>query len=787
MRTLRRKLLRDLLTLRGQILAIAVVIGAGVMTLILGVTTLSALSLTQERFYQERGFAEVFADLTRAPESLLPRLAEIPGIDRIESRVRSGVRLRVDDFDDPVRGLVLSIPDGRQPDINRLHLRMGQLPQPERQDEVVVSEPFAEAHGLLPGDQLTAIIHGREQRLRISGIALSPEFVYQTGPGDLLPDYRRYATLWMNRSALARATDLDGAFNSLVATLQAGARTEDVRQALDRQLQRYGGQGSYDRDEQASHRFISEELNQLRVMAVAFPMIFLGVAAFLLSVLLERIIRQQIQEIAVLKAFGYGIGQIARHYLALTALIVGLGLLLGLGFGAWAAEAYARLYIEYFRFPELYFRLQPDVVLLAVAVAILAGGIGTGRAVARAARLTPAQAMRPPLPARYRRGRLADTAFWRRLDQPARMILRNLGRHPLKSALSMLGIALSTSLILVGSYQFQAVDRLLDIQYRLVEQADLHLTLTEATPERAIGELRHLPGVLQAEGYRQVPVRLSHGHRSERTLLLGMEREPQLRRLIDADHRRRSLPEDGLVLTDFLAERLGLRTGDPVQVEVLDGERRILDLPLAAVVAEPIGVGAYLERRALNRLLGEGPAINGAWLAIDPASRDELFQRLDQLAVVAGIGVIGESETAIRAYIDETMLVLMGILLVLAGSIAFAVVYNNARIAFAERQRELATLRVLGFGRGEVAWVLIGELLLLTLIAIPLGWLIGTGFAWLLTEALSMDLLRLPFVVTAQAYGLSGAGILLATALSVLLIQRRLRRLDMVTALKAAE
>lgn len=787
MRSLRRKLFRELVGMRGQVLAIAVVIGAGVMTLILSVTTLNALQLTQERFYQQHGFAELFAELKRAPESLARRLADTPGINRLETRVRSSIRLQVPNFDDPVRGLLLSLPDGRQPGINRLYLRSGGLPDPERGDQVVISEPFAEAHDLRPGDRLQAIIQGRQERLTISGIALSPEFVYQIGPADLLPDYQRFAVVWMNRDAVARATDMDGAFNSLVATLQPGASAPEIQVLLDAGLARYGGLGAYDRDELPSHRFISEELNQLRVMTVAFPLVFLGVSAFLLSVLMERIVRTQRQDIAVLKAFGYSNAQIATHYLLLTAVIVAFGLLLGIGAGAWAAEGYARLYMEYFRFPTLEFRLQPGGIALAILVAAAAGGIGTARAVRHAVRLTPAQAMRPPLPESYQQGWFAGTGFWRWLDQPGRIILRNLGRHRLKASLSVLGISLSTSLLLVGSYQFQAVDRMLDVQYRLVQQADLHLSLIEPTSERAIGELRHLPGVLQSEGYRGVPVRIAHGHKTYRTALLGMESRPGLRGLIDVRHRQQSLPEHGLVLTDFLADELGARPGDSLGLEILEGERRSRTIVLAGVVAEPIGVGAYMERRALNRLLGEGPAINGIWLQIDKTELDALLPRLNRLPRVAGIGLTGEAESAIRGYIDETVLVLMGILLLLAGSIAFAVIYNNARIAFAERQRELATLRVLGFSRGEVAWILIGELLLLTLLAIPLGWAIGSGLAWLLNQALSMDLLRIPFVIAPQAYGFAAAGVLLASALSVLLVMRRLYRLDMVSALKAVE
>jgi putative ABC transport system permease protein len=787
MRALNRKLLRDLGHMKGQAAAIAVVIGAGVMVLILSVTTLDAISLSKDRFYEAGNFAEVFSDLKRAPEGVAGRLREIPGVNLVETRVVAPVRLEVEDFPDPVRGLLLSIPDGRQPDLNRLYIREGGLPESGRSDQVAVSEPFAKAHGLRAGDRLRAIINGRLETLTISGLVLSPEFIYQLGPADLIPDYERYALLWMNRRALANAFAMDGAFNSAVMTLQAGANEAAVIDAVDMILAPYGGIGAHGRDDQISHRFLEQELDQLRVMALILPAIFLGVAAFLLNVLMARIVNTQRQQVAVLKAFGYGNRAIALHFASMAGAIACFGALLGIVFGAWAGEGLAVVYAEYFRFPELSIRYQPRILVLGFAIAIGAALLGTFRAVLGAARQPPAEAMRPPTPEAFRQGWLEHSAFGRMLDQPSLMVLRNLTRHRYKATMSVIGIGLSASLLLVGGYQFNAIDRLLDIQYRLVLKMDLHLAFTEPTPERALAELRVQPGVHHVEAYRSVPVRLVHGARNYRTAILGLDAEPQLQNLIDSRYRPIRLPPEGLLMTGYLADHLGLRPGDFVRVEVMEGHRRTLSAQLAGVVDEPIGVSAYMERRALNRLMREGPAVSGAWLLTDRSREDELFARLWEVPRIASIGLISEVERSFRGYIEDTALIMMGIMLGLAGSIAFAVVYNNARIAFAERARELATLRVLGFTRAEVAWILIGEIMLLSFVAIPIGWVAGTGFAWLLNDAISIDLFRIPFVITTQTYALAAGGVLLASVLSVLLVYRRLHRLDMVTALKTVE
>lgn len=787
MLTLNRKLTRDLAGLKGQVAAIAVVIAAGVMTLMIAVSSLDAIRLSMERYYASHHFADVFAMVARAPDSLTGRLAEIPGINRVETRVVAPVRMEVPGFDDPVRGQILSIPDGRQPLLNRIFLRSGSLPESGPSDQVVISEPFAQAHGLREGDSLRVIIRGRYETLRVSGIGLSPEFVYQVGPADLLPDYERFGVLWMNRRALGHAFGMDGAFNSVVASLQADTQPAAVIEQIDRLLEPYGGIGAHDREDLISHRMLIEEIAQLKVMAVVLPGLFMGVSAFLLSVLMGRIVSTQRQQIAVIKAFGYGDRELAIHYALLTALIVAVGVVVGVVFGLWAGDAMAALYAEYFRFPETVTRVQARVVALAVLVSAAAAGLGTFRAVAGAVRLPPAEAMRPPAPAEFHHGRFDRSLAGRWLAQTSRIILRNLSRHPLKASMTVAGIALSASLLLLGHYQFNAVSHTIDLQYRKVMLMDTHVSLIEPTSKRVLGEIAALPGVHHVEGYRSVPVRLSNGHLSERSSILGLPAEPALRGLIDRRYRPVQLPPEGLFMTRFLADELKLSVGDPVGIELLQGHRRQIELPLAGLLDEPFGLSAYMQIDALNRLMREGPAVNGAWLLSDPDQRPALYERLWDASRVAGIGLISEADDGMREYMDDTVLSMMAILLLLAGSITFALVYNNARIAFAERARELATLRVLGYTRAQVAWVLIGEIALLTVLAIPPGWLIGTLFSWLLSLAFSMDMIRVPFHISHQSFAFAATGVIVASSLSVLLIVRRLKTLDMVSALKGVE
>lgn len=786
MRTLHIKLLRGLWSLKGQGMAIAMVIAIGVGMYVMALTALESLRETQSGFYHDQRFSDVFAELKRAPESVAERIAELPGIAVLDTRVRAPLHIRLSGFNESITGQALSIPDGRQPQLNRLYLRAGEMPETGRDDQVLVSEAFAEAHALVPGDSLDVVINGRFRQLRISGIVLSPEFIYQIRPGDLFPDFARYALIWMNRSALAAAFNMEGAFNDMVIRLAPSASADGVIAQLDPILEPWGGLGAYGRDDQMSHRYLDEELAQLETMARVLPLIFIAVAAFLLNVVSARLIRTQREQIAVLKAFGYDNLTVAGHYLALIAVIVCIGALLGVLLGGWLASGLAGIYQDYFRFPWLHFRVRPQVALTGVVIAGGSALLGTVGALRMAFRLPPAQAMRPEAPTRYRRTLIERLGIgW--LSQPSRMILRNLERQPLKSALSVIGIALAVAVMMLTGFQQGAIGHMLDVQFRLAQKQDLTVSFSDPVGYSALYSLRNLPGVYHVEGFRAVPATLRNGHYRYRGALQGFEHPANLFQVLDATLNPIRLPPEGVLLTDHLANLLEIKPGDLLQVQVLDGRRPELEIPVVGIVTEYIGVGAYLSRDYLSRLLGEGPSYSGAFMAAEAEQLERLQHELEGMPKVLGVALRASNIDAFHRLMDETILVFTLFSVLMAGCIAFAVVYNNARIAFAERGRELASLRVLGFTRAETAFILLGELMLLTLLALIPGFVIGAGLCWLLTWGMQTDLYRIPLVLTPRTYAMATLVVLLATLLSASLIWRKLVRLDMIAALKAPE
>ena len=782
-----RKVLRDLWHLRGQMAAVALIVACGVATVVTLRTAYDSLRLSQALYYREYRFADVFAPLSRAPEAVARRLAAVPGVERVQTRVVAHVTLAVPGLAEPAIGRLVSIPERARPLLDDLHLRAGRWVEPGRRNEAIVSEAFASANHLRVGDTLGAVFNGRWQTLRLVGIALSPEYVYQLGPGWLFPDDRRFGVLWLGRDGLAAAFDLRDAFNDVTLSLTQGADEREVIARLDRVLAPYGGLGAYDRGDQVSNRFVTDELKQLRVSGTITPAIFLGVAAFLLNVVLARLVATQRAQIGVLKAFGCGNLAVGAHYVKLVLVVVLAGTVGGVLFGLWLGKQLTALYGAFYHFPVLHFTVGAGAVGLAAAVSIAAALLGTLSAVRRAVALAPAEAMRPEPPPRFRQGVLERLGLHRLLSPVGRMVLRNIERRPGRAALTVLGIGLGFAVIIVGRYSLDAIRQMADFEFDVRERQDATVTFSQPRPARVRYELSRLPGVLRAEPFRAVSVRLVAGHRFRRTAIEGLQPDGQLRRVIDWRLRRVPLPPDGLLLTDKLADILRVRPGDLVRVEVLEGARPVRDMPVAGLVDEPLGTSAYMDIAALHRFLREGGTVSGAFLAVDPAAAPALYASLKRVPAVAGVTVRAGAlqsfeETLARSHNVSTMF-----LIAFASLIAFGMVYNAARIALSERARELASTRVLGFTRGETSRMLLEEQGALLLLAVPVGFALGYGGAALLTLAFNTELYRLPFVMRAGTFVYATAVVAVAATISALIVRRRIDRLDLVAVLKTGD
>ncbi|MDF2766348.1 MAG: peptide transporter permease [Rhodospirillales bacterium] len=787
MRVLDRKLLRDLRRAWAQALAMALVIAGGSATLLMAVGAYRTLDETRIAYYERNRFADVFASVRRAPNAVAAAIAEIPGVAAVETRIAKLALLDIPDVAEPATAQFISVPQGGEPSLNRLVLRSGRMPALGRDEEVVVNEAFAKAHGFSPESRFRAILNGRKRDLTVVGTALSPEFIYAIGPGDIMPDDRRFAIVWMSEDALEAAYDLEGAFSSVTLKLSRGASEREVIRRLDALLEGYGGSAAYGRKDQTSDAFVDHELDMLGNMSRTLPPIFLLVAAFLVNLVLTRMIALEREQIGLLKAIGYGRLAIASHYVKFVLCIALVGMAIGSIAGTWLGSFVANLFGDFFRFPYLVFIRSPDLYVLGAALSIAAALIGAGRAVRDIVSLPPAVAIQPPAPARFRRlfpGRGGPSAI---LSQRSVMMMRIITHHPVRALLTTGGMALATAILVVSLFTSGTMEHLIDVTYFLADRQDATLSFFDKRPQAVVHEAARLPGVLRAEAYREIPVRIRSGSVERRIMITGRPRDADLSRVIDIDLRPVALPEGGLAISQMLGEILRVRPGDLVEIDLLDGERRTVRLPVAALVEDYFGIKGMMDADAVSRLLREAPAADGVHLAVDPSSLHGLYDWVKRTPLVSGLALQRASLTNFRASLALLVTTMASIYTALAAIIAFGIIYNSARVSLSERARDLASLRVLGFTRGEVLRMLLLELALLTVLAQPPGWAAGYGLAWVMKENLAGELMRVRLVVEHSTYVLASAIVLTAAMFSALVVARRVSRLDLVAVLKTRD
>ncbi len=787
MSLLDRKLWRDMAALRGQVISIALVVAAGVAVFVASISTYDSLQAARERFYSETRFPHIFVTLKRAPLSIVSRLAAIPGVAVAEPRIVRDVVVDWPAAQLPVSARIVSLNHAGDEPLARLHLRRGSAPGANDAHGAVIGEAFAEANGAAPGSDIRVILNGRLQSFHITGVGLSSEYVYAVKPGVPIPDDHFFAVLWVDRSAAEAAFDMTGAFNDLVVSLAPGADAKPVIAELDRLLEPYGSVGAIERRDQPSNRFLEDELNQQKVMSITIPIIFFGIAAFLLNAALSRQVAAQREQIAALKALGFPTAPLVLHYLKLVGVIVLVGATLGLAGGIAFGRAMIASYQGFFRLPDLAFTLTSWSALAGTAISFAAASLGVVTALRKVISLAPAVAMRPAPPLRFRRS--AMELLWSdRLLTPRRiMVLRNVTGRPLRAALTTLGIAFAVPMVVLGLFWRDAIDQMIEIQFNLVERGNTVVSFPHPLDRRIVSDLRREPGVLAAEAERIVPVRMRAGQRSYLTSVIGLPARGELRRPHDAALRPIEIAPHGITLTRRLAERLALITGDSMTVEVMEGRRRKADVPVSAIVDEVIGMTSYMEIDALNRLTGEGDVASTVALYVEPSAWPVLSRRFKDLPVIEAVSMKAYSLASFLDKIANMVLVSAGILTVFAVIIAFGVVYNSARIGLQERAWELASLRVLGFTCAEVARILFGEFMIEIAVAIPLGIAMSQGIIDLIVRFHSNESFQIPGVIGARTFAAAAIVVIAAAAASAHVVRRRIDRLDLVAVLKTRD
>ena len=787
MKALHQKLLRDLGRMWAQALTIALVLACGVASFVAMRGAHASIVRERDAYYADRRFADVFARVERAPEALTARIERIDGVARVQTRIVKSVLVPIEGAVMPSVGQVVSLPAHGEPPLNAPRLRSGRMVEPGHADEVVLLESFGKAHALGPGSHVDVVLEGTSRRLRVVGLAMSPEYVFAVGPGSFMNDPARFGVLWMDHDAVAAAFRMEASFDDVAIALQPGASSPRVVAELREVLRPYGVLTAHGRDEQISHHVLEGELLQLSSYAIFAPAIFLGVAAFLINVVLVRSLSLQRPQIATLKALGYRNREIAGHYLELVLLILLGGAALGIAAGYLLGLGMISLYEPFFRFPGLAFTLDAATVATAVVISVGAGIAGALLAVVRAVRIPPAEAMLPETPAVYRRPLLEKLGLMRIAGVSGRMVIRELLRRPLRAALSCVAIALATATVVSGRFADDAVGLLFELVFDQAQHDDVEVTFHRPVSAAVTSEIAALPGVVRAEGRRMIPVRVRVDQRHrDLALMVHDTGVPSLRSVPQWPMRSFEPPLEGVAASRTLAEVLDIPVGSTVELELLEGDRRTVRVVVSSLLDDVFGLSLHASAETARRLVDEEANVTSVILVVERDSEDRLLERLARIPRVASISRRADVVEKFEAQ-TRYMWITMAILTAMGATIAFGVVYNQARIALSTRSRDLASLRVLGFTRAEISAVLLGELATYVIIGVPLGWVIGHQLVGLISGSADPESYRMPTYVSGATYAFGAVVTLGAALLSALVVRRRLDHLDLVSVLKARE
>lgn len=787
MRALDKKLFRDVWRLRVHALGVALVLSCGLSVMIMAVGMRGSMERTRASYYAERRMADLAVSAVRAPQRVAQELAAAPGVQAVETRISGIALLDLPGVSEPPSARLVSLPNVGRPRVNDLTLARGRWPDPARADEIVLSQAFADANALKLADTLHATIHGRRQTLQIVGIANSPEFVFVAAPGELFRQAKRFGVIWMNRESLARAYDLDGAFNDAVFVLGRRANQGEAIAAIDRILEPYGGVGAYGRDRMVSDRFLSEELRQLSTMAIFLPALFLITAAFLVNIALGRVIATERSNIGLLKAFGYSSAAVAWHYAKSALIFAVIGAIIGAAAGVALGRAVADLYRDYYHFPTLEFSASPATFVGAWAAGLAAALSGCVFSVLKAARLSPAEALTPPRPTAFVAAGPALSRFEASLDAKSRIIMRRIARFPRRAGTTALGVAFAIALLVVARTMPAEMDYLLDINFGVANRQDVTLTFTEARDSAVLHHVGRLPGVLYAEPFRVDDVILRHNGQTVHEAVFGVPEQARLSQIVGAGQSVMAPPATGIALARALAQKLDARPGDQILLEQTRGRRIATRVRVTAIVEPMIGSSAYMEIATLSRLLREPGRISGAHLRMDAARYGAFNREVKETPGIAGVSYVGQAEVSMRSEFDQGVGVMNFIYAAFAAIMAGGVAFSAARITLAEQERDLATLRVLGFTRLEVSYILVGELMALAIVAIPAGLALGTLLSIWLMQLFQTDMYAFPFVFNPPGYAFAITFTLGCVAAAAMVVRTGIDKLDMIAVLKARD
>ncbi|MCL2057227.1 MAG: FtsX-like permease family protein [Oscillospiraceae bacterium] len=732
--------------------------------------------------YEERKFGDGFAAVAQIPLSDIAKVEAVPGIREAAATVTIDVSVDRPGFDRTITLRLSSFDPADTSRINDFQILEGTQPH---NSGILLSEKFARASGYSVGDEITLVIGGDRVREIVTGLVLSPEYVYAIpDASQMLPDFETFGFGFMPGARLGTLSGAAGTGNRVSFLLEDGAKYRNVEPLLEEILRPYGLIYLIPRDDQLSHAMLYMEIDVIGQMSTSMPFLFMALAVIILYIMLKRIIEQERTSIGTLKAMGFGNGTVMLLYISYGVIVGLLGGIAGASFGLALNAPMTGLMLEFFDLPAA--RVPPDFSLImnGMAISLLSGASGAFMGTMGILRLSPSDAMRPPAPPTVTVDFVGRVPFLRAvLASHGYMAARNISRGRVRSAVVVFGLSVSFALMAFIASYGDMFDTLIFNQFTKVQLYNLRVSLKSPIPYTgAIESAYALEGVRRAEGILEISVELRNGHLRKSTVITAMEKSSALFYIYDNDlDITFEPPAGGVILASSLAKELNAVRGDVLTMRTPYTGGEDIPLPVEGIVNTGLGATGFMAIEGLWGLLGIPPSASG--ILLDAHETMPIKDSLTDAENVAATLDLDESmavvEDMISTYIPLTyMMQLAGI------AIAFAIITNTASISLSERKREYATMRVMGMHPREIGKVVAFEYWILFILAVPPGIWLESLFKRSIAGMVDNDVFSIPQSTGLASFATAAALCMLTIMLSNLSAARKISRFDMVEVLK---
>lgn len=782
-----KNLLRDIKKSKGQFISILIIVILGVTFYTSLNSAFKNLSNSSIKYYEEYRLADLWIDLDKAPISIKEKVEKLSNVEMVTGRIVKDASINISDENATLR--FITLPDIKSNIVNDLTIKSGRYFSESDSNQCLLDEDFFKANNLKLGEYIYPVINGNQAKLKVLGVVKSPEFIYTLkDSGELIPDNKRFGIIYIKQSFGEAIFDLKGSVNNISIKVKSGSDVDEVKDDVKKLLKNYGVKSSIDRKQQTSTMMVDAEIKKLQSTGGSFPVIFFMVASVIIYIMMGRMVENQRIQIGVMKALGFTNVQVLIYYMSYSTIIAVSGSLIGSILGTYMGFSITKLLNQYFNLPLSNTQIYGEFVIPAFLLTLifcLFAGYNSCKIIFK---IMPSEAMREKSPISGKKIVVEKVDFiWRNINKLERIIMRNLFRYKRRVLLTSLGVIFSSAILLVAFSMNDSVNFMIKQQYGSIQNYDIKVKFSKLLSINDLSTIKDIQHVVEFEPILETGIELSNGWKSKEVGFTALTQNPKMYKVEDKSGNSVTLPQNGLLISEKLANILGIKVNDSVNVKFFFPEKEEKKMVVKGIVVQYLGLSTYTSMNNLNSVLGEGVIANSAVLKLESSAfENEVKNKLKDMPGVSSVESKADSSNALTKNM-EAMKSTIGMLIMLSATLLIAVLYNIATINIFERQRELATLKVLGFNNKEVKKLIFNENYIISIFGIIIGLPLGTWLGGYLIEASSTDAYSIPYVVEFKSYVITIILTLIFTVITNMALMRKIKAINMLEVLKNKE